>query len=306
MSGVGTRSLGRRPPSGKVALRLADVLTGVVPIAPEAVDYFQRIPSWILGGNDKYGVCGPVSVANQRLLVSTYLSGVPHRVSQTDIFDLYRRSGNPNFDPNDPGGPGDGGVDMQTMLEEVVRNGIGGVKALAFAKVDQTNLNEVRDAIAIFGSLLDGVTLDTSQETGALWDYLSSPVWGGHAVMSGKYNEAPDRTAVISWSEIISMTDAFMSHQLDEAWVVVWPEHLGSTAFLQGINLTALATDYTALTGRPFPTISPAPVPSPTPVPTDADHVLAAAVGPWAQFRHSGANRKAATAVKAWLAAKGF
>ena len=30
---------------------------------------------------------------------------------------------------------------------------------------------------------------------------------------------------------------------------MIWPEHLGSKEFLAGVNLTAFAADYTAITG---------------------------------------------------------
>jgi hypothetical protein len=303
-----TRRLGRRPPTNKPALRLAPLLTGVIPAAPPSADHFSAIAHWILGGNDRYGDCGPVSVANQRLLVTSYLAGAPHVVTQDEIFDLYRRSGNPNFDPAT--GAGDDGVDMQTMLEALIADGIGGTKALAFAKVNVTNEQEWQAAIAIFGSLLFGVTLETAQSTGTLWDYHISRIWGGHAIVCGRYREndapgtdEPDRTGVVSWAEVIDMTDAFIDHQLDEAWVVIWPETLGTTQFQQGIDLATLAADYTALTDRPFP-VQPGPEPSPA---TDAaDATLAAAVRLWAFARHSGANRRAALAVQAWLKAKGL
>lgn len=300
------RALGRRPPTNKPALMLGPLLTGVLPAHSAAADHFAKVPTWILGGNDKYGVCGPVAVANQRLLVTTYLTGVPEIASQADIFDLYRRSGNPTFDPNDPGGPGDGGVDMQTMLEAVVATGIGGKKALAFAKVDVTSLDEVEAAVDIFGSDLLGVTLDVSQnaqtDTGQ-WDNVpNDAVWGGHAVLDGRYSDAPDVGGVVTWALIVNFTDAFEAHQIDEAWVVIWPEHLTSATFLAGVDLATLAADYTALTGRPFPApMPPSPAPPPVPAPGDPDAAFAAVLRPWVAARHSGTNKVVATAAKAWL-----
>lgn len=296
------RALGRRPPSNKPALMLGDFLTGVVPAHPAAADHFAKVPQWILGGNDRYGVCGPVSVANQRLLVTTYLTGTPEIATQAAIFDLYRRSGNPTFDPNDPGGPGDAGVDMQTMLEAVVAGGIGGKHALAFAKVDVSNIDQIEAAVALFGGNLLGVTLDVAQQAqtdAGTWDYAPSGVWGGHATLNGRYADAPDRGGVVTWAEIVDFTDAFEAHQVDEAWVVIWPEHLGSRAFQAGVDLAALAAAYTALTGRPFPVI---PGPSPTPAPADVDATFAAVLRPWVALRHSGVNAVAAKAAKVWLA----
>ncbi len=267
--------LGKRPPTPeRKRLRFKDYFTGVVPAAPPATDYFNRVPTWILGANDRFGTCGPTSVANDRLQVTTYLTGTPQVGTDDDVFDLYRRSGNPNFDPAT--GADDNGVNMQTMLEAVVSGGFAGTKALGFAQVDHTNLEEMRAAIAIFGSLLLGVVLEVPQQsqTGQrLWDYVPGAVWGGHAIMNGRYSTPDGRTGVISWQLVVDATDAFLMHQLDEAWVVIWPEHLGSVAFLQGVDLATLAADYEALTGRPFPAVvpptpTPTPPPPPTPTPT--------------------------------------
>lgn len=258
--------LGRRDPKNAPALKLADILSGVVPAHPNAADNLSRVPAWILGENDKFGDCGPVSVANDRLQVTTYLGGAPKTVSQAAIFDLYRRSGNPAFDPAT--GADDNGVDMQTMLEALLADGIDGDKPLAFAKVDATNLEELRAAVAIFGGLLFGVTLDTVQQTQSktgTWDYKSSPIWGGHAILGGSYVEGSvDRLGIVSWAEVIECTDPFLQNQLGEAWVVIWPEHLGSATFEQGIDQAKLAAAFEALTGRPFP---PPGVPAPAPPP---------------------------------------
>ncbi|GAA0403226.1 hypothetical protein GCM10009530_64030 [Microbispora corallina] len=282
---MATRKLGRRPPKHAPALRLSRVLTGKAPAHPAAADHFAQVGDWGLYTNDKYGVCGPTSVANQRKLVSRYLGGAEQSPTLADVYDLYRRSGNPTFDPKT--GAGDGGVDMQTMLEALLAGGIGGARPLAFAAVDHSNLDELRAAIAIFGSLLFGVDLETAQEAqtdAGLWDYRRSGEWGGHAVLAGRYVDTTpdraDRTGVISWAQVVDATDAFLQHQLGEAWVVIWPEHLGARAFQEGVDLAALAAAYEELTGRPFPA-APQPAPAPGPPPGDVDHVLAQAMRSW-------------------------
>jgi len=127
---------------------------------------------------------------------------------------------------------------------------------------------------------------------------------GGHAVLEGGYTgSAADDEQFITWGAETGFTDGFWSHLCDELWVVIWPEHFGSKAFLEGVDLAAVAADYTALTGRPFPV---QPEPWPSPAPDTADTTLAAVVRVWSLARHSGANRAAATAVRAWLKAKGL
>lgn len=269
---IAGKRLGLRPPSNRPALLFRDIRTGVIPEHPLVVDYLKAVTNWAMLGNDSYGDCGPVSVANLRALVSKFLVGVEQYPTLDDVLDLYRRSGNPNF-PVD-----DNGVDMQQMLGEVHKNGIAGNKCVAYAKVDINNLDEVRAAIAIFGGLLLGVDLDIAQQsqtdTTKVWDYVrGSGLWGGHAVLASSYTSLTGSgqadLGLVSWAEILGLTDAFWDHQAGEAWVVIWPEHLGTTQFMQGIDLNKLSQYYTQVTNGqvlPLPT-PPSPAPTPTPVP---------------------------------------
>jgi hypothetical protein len=268
------RRLGRRPADPRrPLLRLADVLTGTVPSHGLTADHFGKVGDWGLYTNDQYGVCGPTSVANSRKLVTRYLAGVEQSPTLSDVYDLYRRAGNPNFDPQT--GTDDNGVDMPTMLSAVLDGGIAGTKGVAYAAVDTSNLDEVRAAIDIFGFLLLGCDLETAQNAQTdrgLWDYRRSGDWGGHAVLAGAYTSARHGAdiSVITWARVVGTTDSFWSHgQVPEAYVLIWPEHLGTQAFQEGIDMDALARDYQALTGRPFLDVTPTPAPTPVPAPAD-------------------------------------
>lgn len=245
--------LGLRPATpDKVALKLGDYLTGILPKRefPGEVDHLKGL-AFGMYQNDSFGVCGPCSVANSRRLITARLKGEMIPPSQEDVFDLYRRSGNPRFDPRT--GRDDNGVNMQVMLQAVDRGGIGGVKCLGFARVDAKDIPELEAAIALFGFLLLAVDLQQAQQnqTGrGVWDYRPSGGWGGHAVISGSYAEGID---VITWAKRVRMTDLFVKKQLTEAWVCLWPEHLTDAGFLKGVDLHGLSRDYAALTGRPFP-----------------------------------------------------
>lgn len=289
--------LGRRKPDrDRPVLRFAQFWTGSTPVHPASVDHFATIADWGLYQNDRFGDCGPTSVANYRKLVTKLLTGTEVSPSQNDVFDLYRRSGNPNFSPTT--GADDNGVDMAVMLDAVLKGGIGGTKALAYAKVDVTNQDECEAAIAIFGGLLLGVDLNTAQQAQTdakppLWDYKRSSDWGGHAILAGKYTGSNavgvSDVSVISWALTVGTTDAFWTRQVEEAWVVIFPEHLGTTQFIQGIDTGSLNSAYQALTGKagpfpssPAPTPIPTPTPAPTPVPTaSADATLATAMKTW-------------------------
>lgn len=256
---------GLRPASDAPRLLLADYLTGQLPPHPAATDYLGVLPFGMYA-NDKFGDCGPVSVANSRRLTTARLASAMVEPTQDDVFDLYRRSGNPDFDPST--GAGDNGVDMKVCLSAAVNGGIGGVKALGFAAVDVHDHEQVRAAIALFGGLLFGVNLQVAQQgqtNQGTWDYVPSGDWGGHAILAGAYD--PNEVTLITWARKVMATNAFTDHQLLEAYVVIWPEHLTDQGFLAGVNLAAFAEDYQTITGRSFPVPVPAPAPVPVPVP---------------------------------------
>jgi hypothetical protein len=283
------RRYGRRTPKRAAAIRLSDHLTGVVPAHPASADYLARLSgSWQMLGNGQYGDCVAVTWANLRRLVTATLTTESYP-SMNEVIAFYKTQ-NPDFPSQDDG------MDIQTALEYLVSHGgPDGVKALGFAKVDHTNAAEVQAAIAIFGSVWTGITvLDANQQefgNGQPWDYVKgSQVDGGHSVLTGGYGPAGKGALggderFITWAEETSFTDAFWSHEVEECWVVIWPEHLGSKAFQDGVDLASFAADYTAITGKKFPAVVPQPAPTPTPTPTpspdDVDRALVTAFTTW-------------------------
>ena len=310
---------GRRPGDpARPRIRLARSLTGVVPAHPAAADYLARLSGWQMLGNDAEGDCVAVTWANLRRLTTAVLA-TEFYPPMTQVQSVYATQ--------NPGGT-DNGMDIQTLLEYLVRTGgPDGVKALGFAAVDYANPEEVKAAIAIFGAVWTGIVVQDAQvsqfSARQPWDYVSgSPDAGGHSVLAGGYGtggtgQLGGDEKFITWAQETSFTDRYWSREVQECWVVIWPEHLGSKAFLEGVDLAQFAADYTALTGNPFPVpvppqpapvppgpVPPAPVP---PAPFDAsDQQLWAATEGWSAERHAGGNKKAAQAVRAWARAKGL
>jgi hypothetical protein len=316
---------GRRAPKNAPALRLAGLLTGVVPAHPSSVDYGQAFTGWQMLGNDRYGVCVAVTWANERALVSTVLGGKTKYPTLDQVITFYKTQ-NPGFPSQDDG------MDIQTALEYLVSHGgPDGVKAVAFAKVNYTNLAELQAAHAIFGQVWYGVNVLNANmdefNAGQPWDYVAgSPLDGGHSITGVGYD--PTHTRFVTWAQETEWTEAFRTHQVEEAWVVIWPEHLGTAAFEQGVNGQALADDFHALTGGtiviptppgppapppvppvpPSPPVPPTPPPAPVPPVDPAQAVIAFydAAKSWAHARHIGANKKVARAAIALFKAEGL
>lgn len=270
----------RKPQPGRQALQLGPSLTGIVPAVPASADYLAELHGgWQMLGNNIAGDCVAVTWANVRRIVTTLLAGRDVYPTQEQVWEIYKTQ-NPDFDPagtaatNGPGSPADQGMDIQTLLEYLVTTGgPDGVKAVCFAAVDPKNAAEVKAAIALFGYVWTGIVVrQVNQQEfaeGQPWDYAAaSPVDGGHSVVTGGYG-APGAGPLggderfITWAAETSFTDAFWANCVEEAWVVVWPEHLGSADFLAGVNITQLAADYVAITGQPFPAVVTPPKPAP-------------------------------------------
>ena len=302
---------GRKAPKNAEALELSRYLTGAVPEHPAAADYLSRLSGWQMLGNDKYGDCVAVTWANIRRLVTAALA-TENYPSQDQVFTVYKTQ-NPNF-PQD-----DNGMDIQTLLEYLVKNGgPDGVKAVGFAKVDYTNPDEVKAAIAIFGSVWTGINVQQAQENqfgaGQPWDWQpGSQMVGGHSIVTGGYGnpragQLGGDEDFITWAQETSFTDNFWSNGVEEAWVVIWPEHLGSQEFIAGMDLAAFAADYQEITGQPFPAPVPNPNPDPPPAPGPSpdDVTLANKVTKFATAKNARTYKAERAAILAWLEAEGF
>jgi len=257
---------GRRPPKSTPALRFRSFMSGQVPAHPPAEDYLARLSGWQMLGNDVAGDCNAVTWANMRRLVTATLT-TEYYPNQAQVWRFYGTQ-NPGFDPagtsgtNGPGSPQDQGMDVQAGLEYLHRTGgPDGVKAVAFATVDHTDLDEVKAALAIFGGLWLGVqVLEANQKQfaeGRPWtDVAGSAVDGGHAILGGGYTAAD--ITFITWATETEFARSFWrgtvqgSPLVEESWVVIWPEHLGTTASEEGVDQARLAAGYQALTGSPL------------------------------------------------------
>jgi len=85
-------------------------------------------------------------------------------------------------------------------------------------------------------------------------DVRGSAIEGGHAILGGGYT--PEDIKFITWAQETEFAGSFWngvvqgSPLVEEAWIAIWPEHLGTTGFEQGIDQSQLAADYQALTGQ--------------------------------------------------------
>lgn len=284
-------ALGRRTPKRARALHFATLFrTGALPVHPPAYDSIDGWTGWQMLGNDKYGVCVAVSWSTDRRI----LSGGASYPAWDQVEALYETQ-NPGFPKED------NGMDIQTVLEYLVKQGgPDGVKAVAFAKVDHTNFEEMKAALATFKTLWLGVNVtddNQNQFPGTPWT-PTGPVEGGHSIIATGYTNL--LVKMETWAAEGSLSEAFVvdgtgsKPGLEEAWVVIWPEHLTS---LSEDAKAALAVAYQDVTGDPITWPGDTPTPSPTPAPDEDFAALKALLHRARHIVHE---------CETWLEAKGL
>lgn len=284
------RKYGRRPPKNAKAMRFARVADALTPLSyPSVSDATVKIPvdSWQMLWNDSWGDCVVVSWSSIRRVITSLYTTENYVTDEDSILKLYRTQ-NPDFDPNGdstngPGSRADGGMDIQTLLEYLVKeDGPDGVKALAFAKVDHTNVDELKAALSIFKVLWLGVVVtgDDEQEFPAQAWTRSGRALGGHSIIDTGYN--PSEFYIQTWGDEGFLTNDFVVNGneqagVEEAWLVIWPEHAER---LTDEQKRVLDDEYATVTNgkhikwptepTPEPTpVPPTPSPTPTPAPKD-------------------------------------
>jgi hypothetical protein len=195
-------------------------------------------------------VCVPTGLDNLRRLVTKLLTGAEVDATWDDVGTWYR-SQNPDFDENDPGGPGDQGMVIQDFLAWAVKQGL----ILGFAKVDPHNDDELQAAIYLFLGLHCGAILQEAQEAqtdAGQWDYApDSPDWGGHCIVAPAY-EAGALVDVITWQERVKTTRAWRQRCSTRRTSSSSPS-TSHPGFRAGFDLPKYAAAFTQITGRPFP-----------------------------------------------------
>ena len=299
-------------------LKFSAYLVPKLPAPPASSDWLSPVPvaSWGVLGNAEWGDCTCAGVAHKRIGDVYVNQGTVLKVTDKQTLALY--SAITGFDPNaGPSGnnPTDQGAVCQDVLDYWRRHGFLGEKIVAFAKVDISNLTEVKQAIGLFGQIYTGMNFPGSAmdqfNAGQPWDVVrGARIEGGHCVTIGAYDE--NGLECVTWGQVQKMTWKFFQKYFEEAWVIVTPDMINPKTGkdVAGYDLYTLGQDFSGLTGEanpvpapqpqptpaPTPTPAPSPLPVPTPSPVDPRLVQAAALIQQA----AAANQKADALMQAW------
>jgi hypothetical protein len=161
------------------------------------------------------------------------------------------------YDPTDSNS--DQGADMLTALNYWHRTGIvvaGEIHKIAgYVSVDPTDLQEVREAIWLFGNLFTGVQLPISVQAaddwivpdGGIYGTAGQPGgWGGHCIPT--MAESPETLTCITWAERLKMSHNFLLDYADECYAVLSADWFNSQGQAPaGFDAAALKRDIAAL-----------------------------------------------------------
>lgn len=274
---------GRLPAQPARAHLAASTVLDAQPAPPASADWLGPVPAsnWGMLGNDQWGDCTCAAVGHKRIGDVYVNQGRTLTVTTDDTLQLY--SAATGFDPNaGPSGsnPTDQGAVCQDVLDYWLKNGFLGEEILAFAKVNLSNVAQVKQATALFGQIYCGFNFPASAmdqfNNGQPWTVVKGArIEGGHCVTIGAY----DATGLecVTWGATQRMTWAFFEKYFDEAWVIVTPDFVDATSGNDalGQSLYQLGQEFALLTGKPNPIPQPTPVP---PAPTLSGRVVGVAV----------------------------
>ncbi|MEV8033874.1 hypothetical protein [Streptomyces sp. NPDC086182] len=291
------RPLGKLPAQpARPHLKLSAVFRDRLANPPATADWQADTIAWPMYGNADWGDCVWAETGHAINQLTFYATGVEVEPTEQDILAAYSKV--TGFDPN-AGPPGNNPTDQGTYIQDAMKywrtTGIAGHKIVAYAALDVSNLSEVRQAIALFGSISIGLNFPSSAmeqfNAGQPWDVVrGATVEGGHCVLGGAYDK--DGVGIVTWGAETRMTWAFWKKYVDEAWVTLDQDGMKKAGvyFTGTPSFYALGQQFAALTGEPNPIPQPGPVPSPPPSPTPtADPRLVQVVAlmqAWASDNH--------------------
>jgi hypothetical protein len=233
-------------------LKMAKYITA--PPAPPESNWLTGVKAWPMLANDTLGDCVEAASGHMIELWQSLTSPSAPVPTQAQIVSAY--SGAAGYVPGDPNT--DQGTDMLTFLNYWRQTGVGGNKIAAYVSLKPGNLTELKQAIFLFGAAMIGVALPiTAQSQPNGWTVPgpttgdgSPGSWGGHCVPVGAYNEsaAPERrNQLVTWGEVITMSDDFYRTYCDEAYAVIDPAWFDGSLAPNHFDMAALQADLAAL-----------------------------------------------------------
>jgi len=247
----GTYKLGKhRPVHDDRTLRFGNYVTAELPTPPESVTYYQKVPTWPMYDNDKYGDCTCAAAGH---LIQNWTASAATEITPPDptVLSFYE-----HFVGTPP--PPDEGCNMLSVLRYWRKSGLDQHKVDAFASVKLKDQVQAQNAVYLLGGIYIGVALPDSvvpQNYAGNWldipwtvpaggpvgDAAPNPQ-NGHCIPAVGYDA--DQLWIVTWGSIKSMSWDFYNAYADEVYAVVSTDFIGTGGQSPaGFDLAALEKD---------------------------------------------------------------
>jgi len=233
-------------------LKLRAYVTPDLGPIPEASDWAAKLgstgPVFL---NNKLGCCAISMVGNTRRGWAIN-NGQTLAITDDQILTDYEKIA--GYQPGNPAS--DQGCVMLDVLKAWRRDGLCGGKIGAFASVQPTDRHMASLGVHIFGGLLMGVQLPAAVQgnqdewkappPGNQFGEWAKGSWGGHAVVSPKYD--PEWLYFWSWGKLMRMSWNFFASYSDETYVAVSADWTGPNFVApNGLTINQMLQDVGAI-----------------------------------------------------------
>ena len=215
------RMLGKLAPKRNFrSLRLSNYLHSTAPVIPSSEAWSHAFKAWTMDANDQIGDCTVAAVAHMVSLWTAY-NGQMVKPTRNQVVQAY--SDITGYDPAT--GANDNGAAITDVLNYWTRVGIAGHKIDGWVQVDNTNLQEVKQAVYLFGGLDIGLQVPQSAMdqnlAGLPWEVVpfDGGILGGHSIAAFDFSPAQGRGA--TWGMNQAWTWNFWLTYVDECYAPI-------------------------------------------------------------------------------------
>jgi hypothetical protein len=246
--------LGKQPArTDPRTLKFSKYLPSSAPASPQKINWLKPI-TWQMYGNDTLGDCVEAAAGHMINIWQSWTAPTTQQPTSAQIIEAY--SGDTGYIPGDPNT--DRGTDMLSFLNYWRKTGVAGLKIAAYVALDTGDLEQMRQAVYLFGAAFIGLQMPISAQGAESWEVPPSFTgtgapgsWGGHCVPVGAFNEfkgPANRNTVVTWGQTLPMADGFYPAYSDEGYAVLSDQWIEANAKApNSFNLAALQADIAAL-----------------------------------------------------------
>jgi hypothetical protein len=226
-------------------LRFENYVHSDHPVIPPSVDWDYKFKAWTMAGNDTIGDCTVAAIAHMVMLWTAF-TGTMVRPTRDQVVQVYSEITGYNGDPAT-----DNGAAITDVLDYWQRKGIAGHKIDGWVQIDHTNIQQVKQAIYVFGAVNLGFNVPDSamiqNSQGQDWSVVPNDggIDGGHSVPV--FDFTPANWDCATWGMNQRGTWPFWMKYGDEAYAPLSLDWLYKSGIAPShLNLAQLRADLKA------------------------------------------------------------